>query len=116
MTTITLTYRAIHHKIKSADLPAINWKIVYIFGSLTCLLLIIFYVFSVNRLTQGTYLIKKYNKEISNLSKENKIIETDFAQADFLEQFYSKARELGFEETLKVRYMEIMDASLARAR
>lgn len=78
--------------------------------------MLIFYVFFVNRLTQGAYLVKKYNQEISNLSKENKIMETNFAQADFLEKIHSRAKNLGFQEVSKVKYVEIIDVSLARAR
>ena len=108
MTTFSLTYRAIHNKIRSVALPQINWKFLYIFSILTCLLLFIFYIFYVNQLTQGTYLIQKYNKEISNLAKENRIIESDFAETDFLNQIHYRAMELGFEKTLKVKYVEIL--------
>ena len=114
MTTVSLSYHLIQRKIKSISLPSINWKSVDIIGISACLLLLVFYVFYVNQLTQGTYLIKNYNKKISVLSRENKSIETEFSEAMFLGQIDGKVNALGFEKTKEVKYLEILDAELAK--
>lgn len=116
MTTITLSYRAIQNKVKLISLPKINWKLVYIFGILLCLLLAVFYIFSINKLTYGTYLIKNYNKEIIQLSKENKALEADFAKIGFLDQIHKEVKNLGFEKPSQIKYIEIINTSLAKAR
>ena len=78
--------------------------------------MLVMYVFLVNQLTGGTYLIKNYNKEIESLSRENKILENNFAEAGFLGSVQNKTRELNFEKTTKVTYVQILDNSLAKAK
>lgn len=112
MTTATLNYR----HIKSLILPRINWKIVYLSGILFTLFLLVFYIFLINELTAGVYLIKNYNKEISNLSGENRTLETNFAEGVFRGEIQGKAAGLGFEKTAGVKYMKIIEDSLARAK
>lgn len=115
MTAISLTYLSIQNKVKAISLPRINWKLVYIFGILLCFCLLIFYVFSINQLTQGTYLIKNYSKEIDSLSRENKNIETHLAEAGFLDQIYNKVEELRFEKVKERKYIKVLDTSLAKS-
>ena len=118
MTTVTLGYRAIHHKIKLISFPKINYKIFYLLAILLSLLILmlIFYVYSINELTKGTYLIKNYNKEIDNLSKENRVLQTNFAESGFLEKVQEKVKELSFEKTKEIKYIQILESSLADAQ
>lgn len=115
MTTIALSYRAIHSKVKSAHFIMVNWKLVYMVSIVCCLSLLVFYILFVNQLTQGAYSIKNYQKEISSLSKENRVIEANFAETGFLDNVQSKVKELGFEKTAQIKYVDILDVSLARA-
>ncbi len=115
MTTATLSYKAVQNKAASINLFKVNWKIVFFSGILLCFSMLVFYVFSVNQLTGGTYLIKNYNKEIGSLLKENKILENNFAEAGFLGGIQNKTKELNFEKTTKVTYVQILDNSLAKA-
>lgn len=116
MTTISLSYRAIHSKIKSAHFAMVNWKLIYVVSIFCCLSLVVFYILFVNQLTQGTYLIKNYQKEINSLSKENKMLETNFAETGFLDSVQGKVAALGFEKTTQIKYVDILDISLAKAR
>lgn len=116
MTTLALTYRDIHQKVKALSWPAINWKLILLLGVLFFVAMLVSYVFLVNQLTRGVYLIKSYNKEISTLSKENRRLETNFAESGFLGQVNQKAKNLNFEKTTKVTYVQILDSPLARAR
>ena len=119
MTTLALGFQTIHHKIKLisfSNINRINWRLIYIFGFLFILALLISYVFLVNELTEGTYLIKNYNKEIATLQQENADLEGGFAAAGFMKDMQQKALQLQFERTTQVKYIEVGTASLARAK
>ncbi len=116
MTTLTLSYRTIHNKITSVNFLKIPWKLVYCLLLLFSLSLLVFYIYSVNELTRGTYLIKNYNKEADSLIKENKVLENNFAETSFLGLVQEKAKQLSFEKTTEVKYVEILESSLAKAK
>ena len=116
MTTLTLGYRVINNKIKSISLPNINWKAFYIFGILLAISMLVLYVFLVNELTSGTYLIKDYNKEINLISAENRVLETNSNRSGLLAEVLDKAKELSFEKTTNIKYIQFSDNSLARAK
>ena len=116
MTTISLTQRIIHQKTKVIHFPKINWKLFYILGALFFVSTLVYYIFLVNTLTKGTYLIKNYHKEVSALSKENRALETDFAETSFLGGVTDKVKLLDFQKTTKVKYVQVPDNSLAQAK
>lgn len=78
--------------------------------------LLIFYAFLINELTGGTYLIKNYSKQINTLSQENRNLEVNFAKTGFLESMEQRAKKLNFEKTTSVKYVQILDASLAKVK
>lgn len=116
MTTTTLSYRAINRKITSLHFPKINWKAVYLIGILFSLLMLVFYVYLINNLTKGTYLIKNYEKEIKLISQENNRLEISFADSSFLGEILDRAKELSFEKTKDIKYIQILENSLAKAK
>ena len=122
MTTATLglSYRAVSHKIKNRVLSLhfikINWKVVYFLAFLALVSMIVFYILMVNQLTKGAYLIKNYNKDVTALLKENKILEASFAESGFLGGVQEKAKELSFHKTTGVTYINILQNSLAEAK
>ncbi len=77
--------------------------------------LLIFYAFLINELTGETYLIKSYGKQINALSQKNRNLEVSFAKTGFLGSVEQRAKELNFEKTTSVKYIQILDASLAKA-
>ena len=114
MTTLALTtYRGIHQRVKSLSLPNLNWKLISLLGILFFVAMLVSYVFLVNQLTKGVYLVKSYNKEVSTLSKENRRLETNFAESGFLGQVNQKAKNLNFEKTTAVTYVQVLDSPLA---
>lgn len=115
MTTITLAARAAKEKVSSVSLPRVNWKAIYLIGILMSLLMVVSYIFLVNQLTEGVYLIKKYNKEVNALYSQNEVLENSFAQTDFLEEVMLKTRELSFEKTKDIKYLQIIQSPLAKA-
>ena len=116
MTTISLGYRAVHNKIKSISLPEFNWKFIYVLGIALCLVSLVFYIILVNKITSSSYLIRNYNKQITSLTKENRNLEASFAKTGFLDQLRTKTQNLGFEKISEVKYIEILNTSLARAK
>src|SRR5258708_1757092 len=99
MTTISLYYRAIHKRVSLASLPAINWKLMYWTGILLLLPLLVFYIYLVNQLTAGAYLIRNYDKQLTNSSEENKKLEATFAESGFLGIAIEKAKAMDFQKT-----------------
>ncbi len=117
MTTLALTYyRGIHQKVKSLTFPNINWRPIFLLGILCVVAMLVSYVFLVNELTRGVYLVKNYNREISTLSRANKTLEMDFAESGFLGKVTQRARILNFEKTTEVTYIQIVDSPLAQVR
>lgn len=80
------------------------------------MILLLFYIFEVNQLTQGSFLIKNYNKDIKNLLVENRDLQTNFGQASFLVSVQDKAQALNFEKTTHVTYVKILQSFLAEAK
>lgn len=92
------------------EMPTINWKKVCFFSFFICLAMLIFYVFEINSLTSGYYLVSGYQKQIVQLSQENKNLEVSFAESSFLGQALEKIHAMNFQKTTSVRYLQI-DAS-----
>ena len=116
MTTVALTYRGIHQKVKALSLPTLNWKLISLLGILFLVAMLVSYVFLVNELTKGVYLIKNYNKELSSLTKIHKVLETNFAESGFLGKVTQRAKTLNFEKTTQVTYVQLLDNTLAQAK
>ena len=107
-------------KTASFQIPEINWRMFCIFGiaivSVSLFFSIIFYVFQVNDLTRGSYVIKSYEKNIANLSDDNAKLETAFAEAGFLGNVSQKAVTLNFEKIKDIKYIQVLSTSLAKAQ
>lgn len=119
MTTATLNYSRAHNKIQSKlssiNLPDVNWKIICLLGFVACSILLFFYIYQVNSLTRGSYLINNYQNNLDKLSQENKNLEVSFAESSFLGEVLVKAQALDFQKTASVKYIQVLDNSFARA-
>jgi len=117
MTTATISfYRAqknLQVKIDSVNLPVINWKKLCFIGFFAASALLIFYVWQINDLTKGSYLINSYEKQITKLSEENKNLQISFAESSFLGQALVKIKALNFQKTTSVKYIQIPNSSVA---
>jgi ABC-type transport system involved in cytochrome bd biosynthesis fused ATPase/permease subunit len=120
MTTATLAYSKVYKKAHSkaglASLFQINWKIMCILLFLICSLALVFYIYQINILTRGTYLINSYEKKITTISQENKNLEVSFAENGFLEEVLAKTQQLDFQKTTSVKYIQISDSSVAMVK
>lgn len=116
MTAIALSYQTVQHKIQSISLPKVNWKMFYVFGILASLMMLVSYVFFVNQLTRGSYLIKQYEKEMSQLIDKTNVLESGADQTGLLNTVMDRAYVLGFEKTNNITYVQILkENSLAKA-
>ncbi len=116
MTSIALSLKHIEHKVKSASLPRFNWKAVYVVGVFVSLMLLVFYIYQINQITREYYLIKDYNKQMDNILSDNRVLEDNLSENDFLGQAMNKANQLGFEKITDVTYDQILNGSLASAK
>ena len=120
MTTATLTHSRMHKntysKIKAIEFPQVNWGMVCIAGVVLCAFLLFFYIYQINVLTKGSYLISSYKNSINEVSEQNKKLEVSFAENSFLGEVLVKTKELNFEKTTSVKYIQILESSLANAK
>jgi hypothetical protein len=107
------TQRKIRAKVNPISFPTINWKALCFIGFFVALPLLVFYVWQINDLTRGSYLTVSYEKQISKLSDENKTLQVSFAESSFLGQALEKIKALNFQKTTSVKYMRILDDSVA---
>ena len=115
MTIATLSFyrmqKNLQAKINSVDFPVINWKAITFAGFFVMLVLLVFYAWQINSLTRGSYAINSYEKQISQLSEENKVLQVSFAESSFLGQALAKIQALNFQKTTSVKYIKILDNS-----
>ena len=113
MTTLLLGSKAIHRKIKIDSLAHIKLKPIFAMLLLAGVLISVLYIFQVNQLTKGSYLVKSYSRELETLGKENRVLQAEFAKAGIMEQVMEKAGGLGLERTSQVKYIKITENSFA---
>lgn len=119
-TTAVLKYlkvqKNIQSRVESIELPQINWKVVCFVGFFISLSLLIFYVWQINDLTRGSYTVNSFEKQINQLSQENKDLQISFAESSFLGQALVKMQSLNFQKTVSVKFIKITDNSLQVAK
>ncbi len=108
MTTIAISYKAAQQKIRAINAPHIPWKAYYVVMLAVLLCMLVAYVYLVNQLTGGSYVIKNYNREITELTAANKELQTTFAESGFLGNVQERVKSMNFEKTTEVTYVEIL--------
>ena len=73
------------------------------------LFLLTFYIFQINSVISGGYLIQNCQKKITELSKENETLAIDSARINSLNNVENRIKELGFEKIEKVNYIKILE-------
>jgi len=58
--------------------------------------------------------MKNYQNKIDSLISENKNLEINLAQISYLENIQKRTEELNFEKTKSIKYIQILDNSLAK--
>ena len=114
MTTATLSLKIkkqTKSKAAAISLPNLNWKAVCFLGFVASLVLLFFYVWQVNDLTRGSYLINSYQRQVGKLSDENKNLQVSFAQNSFLGQVLQETQALNFQKVTSVQYVQVPDSN-----
>ena len=78
------------------------------------LFLLGFYVFQIQVVMGNDYKIEGYEKNISQLSKNNRLLEIEANEFDSLEKIESKVSNLGLVKVDEVKYIFITEDYLAR--
>ena len=108
--------RKVQSKAVSIDFTEINWKIVCVLGFFMCLPLLVLYVWQIDGLNRGSYLINSYEKQISALSQENRGLQVSFAEGSFVGQSLAKMQALNFQKVVSAKYIQISDSSVVMAK
>lgn len=114
MTTQTIVQSISLQKVLSIRLPRVNWKFFMLFGFCVVLFFSVLYVFQINQMIRGGYVIKSYQKQVDDLIGKNKNLEVNLAQISYLENIQNKAKELNFGQVKTIKYIQILDSSLAK--
>ena len=119
MTTAVLNLakaqRKVRQGIESIEIPSLNWKIFFITSFVVCSILLIFYALQVNNLTRGYFTINNYERQIEELTKENKDLQVSFAESSFWGQVSEKISQLNFKKVVSIKYIQIPDSAVATA-
>ncbi len=92
------------------NLPFLN---LFAIGAVNILALA-FLIFQFNLLVKETYQIQGYQKEISDYSRENNILEIKLSKINSLENINLAVSRLGMEKTGRVYYLKASDSQMAK--
>jgi len=96
---------------------ALDWKLTFkvfmVLGFTLTLFLIFSYVAQYVAMVKAGYLIKNSEERIEALYQENKNLEINFAHVTSLENIKEIAQNLGYQKTERIKYIEVLESSLA---
>jgi len=78
--------------------------------------LLAFYIFQITSVISEGYQVQDYQKKISKLSEENKILEINSTKINSLENIENKIQGLGFERINKTHYIQILESSMVTTK
>jgi hypothetical protein len=99
-------------KINVIKFPKIKLRTFWIFSAIFIVFFIALYIYQVNVEIAERYLIKGYQEKMAELSKENKILEVYSAQTTSLDNVTELIKELSFEKTDKIHYIQVLDTKV----
>lgn len=105
-----------NHTLALNSFPIFKWRInLRVFWILSFVLitsLLVFYIFQINQIAKGTYLVKIYEEKINELLEENKTLEINSSQVNSLENLESLVKNLNFEKINKIYYIRILESQV----
>lgn len=92
----------------------LNLKIIWLISLFSVILLLGFYIFQIGLLTQKIYLIKIYEKNLTNLTGQNKILEINLSKSDSLNNITNYLLNGNFVKTNanQVKYLQILGGTV----
>jgi len=91
-----------------------NLKLFWVTGFILLSATLVLYIFQVNLMTKEIYLIQNYQKKISELSRENKILEISLSQQNSLSNIETLAKNLNFEKITKIHYIQVLESQVVQ--
>ncbi len=88
----------------------LSLKIFWVSGLLITLSLLIVCIFQLNAYTREFYLIQEYERNLGQLTQENKMLEINFSQANSLRNMGNYAQI--FEKAEKVEYIRVLESTV----
>jgi len=88
-------------------------KIFLTITFISILALLVFYIFQINALTEETHFIQSCEKKLSQLSGENENLEVSFSRANSLVNIENYLQNQNFEKVSQVKYIYILESSVA---
>lgn len=68
-------------------------------------------VFQLNARTQEVYLLQQYEKQLNELTQENKLLEINFSKTNSLNNIGDLAQNQLFEKTTKIEYIRVLETT-----
>jgi len=106
--TLILNHPLIIKPLKRPITLRLFWLLII----LSVVALLVFYLFQVNAVVSERYLIQKYEKRISEISRENQNLEISSAQTNSLDNITALLGELNFEKADKIHYIRVLDTQV----
>jgi len=94
----------------------ISLKFWLILSIVLIMSLLAFYIFQITAVISGGYQVQNYQKKISKLSEENKMLEINSTKINSLENIENKIQGLGFERINKTHYIQILENSMVTTK
>jgi len=89
------------------------WVVLF---SVSIAALLIFYILQVNFLTEETYSLQVSEKKANQLSGENETLKVDFSKLNSLTHIENYLLSQEFEKVGQVKYIRILESSVAASR
>lgn len=106
-------YSPFYSRLVFIKVTRLNLRFLWVLGFSLIFFLALFYIFQINQMARNSHLVKIYEKRIETLSSENRFLEIKFAQVNSLANIEEMAKKLNFEKVKKVKYIQILESSLA---
>lgn len=91
---------------------SITLRLFWLLTILSVVALLAFYVFQVNAVVSERYSVQKYEKRMSEISRENQNLEISSAQTNSLDNIIALLGELNFEKADKIHYIQVLDTQV----
>ncbi|MFH1820345.1 MAG: hypothetical protein ABH805_00250 [Candidatus Nealsonbacteria bacterium] len=91
---------------------ALKWQFSLKKAWISMLLLTVFllslYVLQVNEITQSSFAVSNYDKQLSQLNQESKMLEIDFSGKSSLQSVEGLISALDYEKVERVHYIQVL--------
>lgn len=92
----------------------LNLKKAALIGALVIVFLTGFYIFQVNAITQASFNIANYDKDLANLQKELKNLQLNFSGLSSLSNLEVLLVSRGYEKVDKIQYIQVLESTVAQ--